>query len=77
MQNLSYENEFCMQFDSLANQLHFHKNGFALRVALKQRHKGTRKGPIQCLQISRENRVVTDSDSIVNIQKMMGSLQNC
>ena len=25
---------------------HFHKNGFALRLALKQRHKGTRKWPI-------------------------------
>ena len=27
----------------------FHKNGFALRLALKQRHKGTRKSPIPCL----------------------------
>ena len=25
---------------------HFHKNGFALGLALKQRHKGTRKWPI-------------------------------
>ena len=25
---------------------HFHKHGFALRLALKQRHKGTRKWPI-------------------------------
>ena len=46
MRNLSYENEFCMQFHSHANQSHFHKNGFALRLALKQRHKGTRKWPI-------------------------------
>ena len=46
MQNLSYENEFCMQFHSHANQSHFHKNGFALKLALKQRHKGTRKWPI-------------------------------
>ena len=37
--NLSYENEFCMQFHFHANQSHFHKNGFALRLALKQRHK--------------------------------------
>ena len=28
-------------------QSHFHKNGFALRLALKQRHKGTRKWPIK------------------------------
>ena len=26
-----------------ANQSHFHKNGFTLRLALKQRHKGTQK----------------------------------
>ena len=29
-----------------ANQSHFHNNGFALRLALKQRHKRTRKWPI-------------------------------
>ena len=46
MQNLSYENEFCMQVHFDANQTHFHKNGFALRLALKQRHKGTPKWPI-------------------------------
>ena len=46
MRNLSYENEFCMQFHFHVNQSHFHKNGFALRLALKQRHKGTRKWPI-------------------------------
>ena len=38
-----------MQFHFHANQSHFHKNGFALRLALKQRHKGTRKWPIECL----------------------------
>ena len=37
--HLSYENEFCMQFHSHANQSHFHRNGFALRLALK--HIGT------------------------------------
>ena len=37
------ENEFCMQFHFHSNQTNFHKNGFALRLALKQRHKGTRK----------------------------------
>ena len=36
MRDLSYENEFCMQFQF----------GFALRLALKQRRKGTRKWPI-------------------------------
>ena len=41
------ETEFCMQVHFHANQSHFHKNGFALRLALKQRHKRTRKWPIK------------------------------
>ena len=32
-----------MQFHFHAKQRHFHKNGFALRLTLKQRHKRTRK----------------------------------
>ena len=43
MRNLSYENEVCMQCHFHANQSHFRKNGFARRLALKQRHKGTWK----------------------------------
>ena len=35
-----------MQFHFHATQSHFHKNGLALRLTLKQRHKGTRKWPI-------------------------------
>ena len=35
-----------MQVYFHANQSHFHKNGFVLRLLLKQRHKGTRKWPI-------------------------------
>ena len=46
VRNLSYENEFCMQFHFHTNKSHFHENGFALRLALKQRHNGTRKWPI-------------------------------
>ena len=46
MRNLSYENEFCVQFHFHANESHFHKNGFALRHGLKQRNKGTQKWPI-------------------------------
>ena len=53
MRNLSYENEFCMLFHFHANQSHFHKNGFALRLALKQRRKGTRKLSIKCDIITR------------------------
>ena len=36
-----------MQFHFHANQSHFHKNDFALRLALKQRRKETRKWPIE------------------------------
>ena len=36
-----------MQFHFHADQSHFHKNGFALRIAWKQRHKGTWKWPIR------------------------------
>ena len=46
MRNLSYENEFSMQFHFYANQSHFHKNAFTLRLALKKRHKGTWKWPV-------------------------------
>ena len=37
--NLSYENEFCIQFHFHANQSYFHNNGFALKLALKQRQR--------------------------------------
>ena len=45
--NLSYENEFCMQFHFHAIQSHFHKNGFTPILTLKQRHKRTQKWPIR------------------------------
>ena len=32
-----YQNEFCIKFHFHANQSHFHTNGFALRLALRQR----------------------------------------
>ena len=50
VRNLSYENEFCTQFLFHANKSHFHKNGFPLRLALKLRHKGTRKWPIKTME---------------------------
>ena len=40
-----------MQLHFHANQSHFHKNGFALRLALKLRHNGSRKWPIVDKQI--------------------------
>ena len=38
-----------MQFHFQASQSHFHMKGFALTLALKQRHKGTLKWPIYFL----------------------------
>ena len=35
-----------MQFHFHTDGSHFHENGFSLRLALIQRHKGTRKWPI-------------------------------
>ena len=41
-----------MQFCFHVDQSHFQQNGFRLRLALKQRHKGTRKWPISCDSLS-------------------------
>ena len=46
MQNHSYENDFDLHENETARRTHFHKKGFALRLVLKQGHKGTRKWPI-------------------------------
>ena len=56
MRNHSYENDVDLRENETACRTHFHKKGFALRLALKQRHKRTRKWPIagfQCHAISR------------------------
>ena len=46
MRNHSYENEFNLHVHFHANQSHFHLNGFARRLVLKQRQRVTRKWPI-------------------------------
>ena len=46
MRNHSYENDFDLHENETACRTHFHKKGFALRLALKQGHKRTRKWPI-------------------------------
>ena len=46
MRDLSYENEVYSQVRPKENQTHFHKKGFTLRLALKQRQKATWKWPI-------------------------------
>ena len=47
MRNYSYENEFDLYENETAGRTHFHMKGFTLRLALKQRHKRTRKWPIK------------------------------
>ena len=46
MRNHSYENDFDLHENETACRTHFHMKGFALRLVMKQRHKGTRKSPI-------------------------------
>ena len=46
MRNHSYENDFDLLENETACRSHFHMRGFALRLVLKQRHKGTREWPI-------------------------------
>ena len=46
MQNYSYENDFDLHENEIAGGAHFHKNGFALRLVLKQRQNRTRKWPV-------------------------------
>ena len=47
MRNHSNENEFDLHENKRVGGTHFHMNGFALRLVLKQRQKGTRKWPIE------------------------------
>ena len=46
MRNHPYENDFDFHENETVCRTHFHMNGFALRLVLKQRHKRTRKWPI-------------------------------
>ena len=52
-----------MQFHSHANQIHFHKNGFAPRVALKQRYKGTRKWSVALVLRSQASLLAPELDT--------------
>ena len=49
MRNHSYENDFDLRENETACRTHFHMKGFALRLVLKQRHKRTRKWPINII----------------------------
>ena len=71
-----------MQFHSHANQSHFHKNGFVLRLALKQRHRGTRKWPIRQYKILnikkkyRRKKICLNSKRVKNVRTQVSYMQN-
>ena len=46
MRNHSNENEFDLHENGHVGETHFHMNGFAPRLVLKQRQRLTRKWPI-------------------------------
>ena len=50
MQNHLYENEFDLHEKQHVGGTHFHMNGFALRLVLTRRQKGTQKWPIDTCQ---------------------------
>ena len=56
-----------MQFHFLANQSQFHENCFALRLVLKQRHKGTRKWPILFVVIAAAVHVLGPGGGVVSV----------
>ena len=51
VQNLSYENEFTLNENVPVGGTHFHMKGFAQRLVLSQRQKGTQKWPT-CITIT-------------------------
>ena len=49
MRTYSNENDFDLHENGRAGETHFHTNGFARRLVLKQRQRVTRKWPIVAL----------------------------
>ena len=63
MRNYSYETDFDLHENETACRTHFHKQGFALRLALKQRHKRTWKWPIVL-----QSKLKSDGDKLASSQ---------
>ena len=72
MQNHSNENEFDLHENELVGGTHFHINGLALRLVLKQRQKGTRK--YQALVVVGKSKGVSERSVPV---RMRGSHFSC
>ena len=64
MRNHSYENDFDLHENETACGTHFHMKGFALRLGLKQRHKRTRKWPIECFEVVRVYLIVCSRSAV-------------
>ena len=60
MGNYLYENDFDLHENETACRTHFHMKGSALRLVLKQRHKGTRKWPIGLHEMCSSDYLWTD-----------------
>ena len=52
MQNHSNENEFYLHENGPVGETHFHLNGFARRLDVKQRQRVTRKWPISLVLLN-------------------------
>ena len=79
-QNESKCETFYMKMSSAAvlfscKSKHFHKNGFALRLALKQRHKGTRKW-LNKLLFSGKQKIIQRENYGAETKKILCILMN-
>ena len=63
MRNYSNENDFELHENETACRTHFHMQGFALRLDLKQTHKRTLKWPTDFVDVSRDPKTI-DRDEI-------------
>ena len=64
MRNHSYENDLDLHENETACRTHFYMKGSRLRLVLKQRHKRTRKWPMNIMKtgISQSQRVSVQVD---------------
>ena len=68
MRNHSNENEFDLHENGHVGETHFHMNGFAPRLVLKQRQRVTRKWPIVQLENNSGALLYIDSAYISSIE---------
>ena len=64
MRNLSNQNDFDLHGNGHEGDTHFHMNGFAPRLVLKQRQRATRKWPIEASQLKILTYTVTNNKAL-------------